>query len=33
MGTTSAQQLDAFTRAQVEKMRNAVKESGARPDT
>jgi tripartite-type tricarboxylate transporter receptor subunit TctC len=33
MGTTSAQQLDAFTRAQAEKMRNAVKESGARPDT
>jgi hypothetical protein len=30
---TSAQQLDAFTRAQVEKMRKAVKESGARPDT
>jgi tripartite-type tricarboxylate transporter receptor subunit TctC len=29
---TSAQELDAFTRAQVEKMRKAVKESGARPD-
>jgi tripartite-type tricarboxylate transporter receptor subunit TctC len=29
---TSAQELDAFTRAQVDKMRKAVKESGARPD-
>jgi tripartite-type tricarboxylate transporter receptor subunit TctC len=29
---SSAQELDAFTRAQVEKMRKAVKESGARPD-
>jgi tripartite-type tricarboxylate transporter receptor subunit TctC len=29
---TSAQELDAFTRAQVEKMRKAVRESGARPD-
>jgi tripartite-type tricarboxylate transporter receptor subunit TctC len=29
---TSAQELDRFMRAQVEKMRKAVKDSGARPD-
>ena len=31
LGTTP-QELDAFMRAQVEKMAKAVKESGARPD-